>query len=288
MSDPQFKSLLESFESTNVDKFSALFEVKQSTYTSGNGIDQIGLHILVPRSLSDAQRQQPRPLVIKIHGGYLVVQVDLEQTLLLGESAGGYLAMQLALSYPSDIHGLIALYPMLDPQSEFYTACYQKPFHGVQNRPMSVIDDHLNTLQSTPRDQRKPVTEVDVLSRLELSFAIVQNGRIHEFLGNDDQRLFPIQRLLDEGDADALHQGAKLPPMFLFHGREDSVVPHQGTIPFAETLGKSRPLARYHLQIQPGDHGFDADASVDTTGWLKRGLDFVTAEWLKAEKITTP
>ncbi|KAH8698946.1 Alpha/Beta hydrolase protein [Talaromyces proteolyticus] len=351
MSDPALAAILEA--SANVDNTYPDFEILESYYTSGNGRDEIRLHVLMPKSLLDGHQQQVIPLMVRIHGGYLItgsglyrawfsdwtleyakqagavivspnyrlmpesngteiledmdsfwrwlrqggvdtllakngfecLQIDHDQTLVLGESAGGYLAMQLALSYPDDIQALIAVYPLLDLQSEFYTRAYSKPISGVQNRPLSVIEDHLDSIRSTPRDRLRPVTEADPPDRLELSFAVVQHGRFLEFLGQDNPRLFPIKRITDDIDADAAGKGERLPPMFIFHGKDDSAVPYQGTIRFIETLTKTRPLAKYRLESLPGDHGFDIGTSIGSWRWLQDGLQFIALAWLKKMRM---
>ncbi|KEF53379.1 uncharacterized protein A1O9_10354 [Exophiala aquamarina CBS 119918] len=42
------------------------------------------------------------------------VDYDLKRILTAGESAGGYLALQLALNYPDDIRTILTQYPMID------------------------------------------------------------------------------------------------------------------------------------------------------------------------------
>ena len=154
---------------------------------------------------------------------------------------------------------------------------------GTKNRPISVIEDHLEGLRTCLPSQHHVITEANPPDRLELSFAIVQHGRYLEFLGQDNQKLFPIERILDDVDANANGKGKDLPPLFVIHGKDDSVVPCQGTTLFVETLARTRPLARYRLELQPGEHGFDADASIHTTDWLKGGLDFISSFWPKKD-----
>ncbi|KIW69496.1 hypothetical protein PV04_05369 [Phialophora macrospora] len=351
MSDQGFLAYADVLRGLDFDKFSPNFDVLESSYPSANGKDQIRLHILVPKSISHGQRQRMVPLMVRIHGGYLVtgsslyapyfgrwtlqyaiqagaiivspnyrllpesngteiladmdafwhwlrggevdsiltksgfesLRVDLEQTLVMGESSGGYLAMHLMLTYPNDIQAVVAVYPVLDLKSDFFTKAYSKPIAGLPNRPVHVLENHLNKIRSIPRHQLQPVPEADPPDRLELSFAMVQHGRYLEFLGQDNRRLFPMERITDEIDADAAHAGAKLPFMFIFHGKDDRFVPCQGTVHFIETLAKTRPRARYHLELQPGDHGFDAPASIETTTWLRDGLNLTSSAWLKGK-----
>ncbi|THC89910.1 hypothetical protein EYZ11_010642 [Aspergillus tanneri] len=42
------------------------------------------------------------------------IGIDLDRTIVVGDSAGGLLGAYLALSYPDDIRAAILAYPMLD------------------------------------------------------------------------------------------------------------------------------------------------------------------------------
>ncbi|KAM5343325.1 hypothetical protein ACJ41O_014291 [Fusarium nematophilum] len=66
------------------------------------------------------------------------VAMDLSQTLLVGESAGGYLALQSVLSGFTRPKAMITLYPMVDMQSPHFTKPYEKPIVGVSNYPNSM------------------------------------------------------------------------------------------------------------------------------------------------------
>lgn len=195
--------------------------------------------------------------------------------------------MQLALSYKKKISALVAVYPLLHPEATFYTTAYSKPILGVDNRPLKVVEDHIRVSKSSHELTHAPVTEADPPDRLALSFAIVQHGLYLQYLGNEDRRLFPLQRLKDEVDADAVGNGVNLPPMFICHGRNDSAVPCEGTEIFVEELARLRPLARYHLELQSGDHGFEWNATIDGTDWLNRGLGYVVPSWLENDLSDT-
>ncbi len=189
--------------------------------------------------------------------------------------------MQLALSHPQDISALLAVYPLLDPESDFYTTLYSKPILGVQNLPISLLEDRQKSFTIGNQSTVPVVTEADPPDRLALSFACVQHGRYLDLLGRSNKTLFPIKRVSDDADADAAGKGGSLPPMFIFHGMEDSAVPSDGTLRFVEALSQHRPRAKCRLELQHGDHGFDFEASIDGTDWLRRGLDFTNEHWLK-------
>ncbi|KAL4884560.1 Alpha/Beta hydrolase protein [Aspergillus karnatakaensis] len=308
------------------------------TYYKSAGI-QIAVDVLVPKTLpASAPQKQPRPVIVRIHGGFLVtgsslfpgwfskwillyaqhhgavivspnyrllpevkgvdilddmrefwrwfdaggpqsvvsdLMLDLEGYLLVGESAGGYLALQSILSNYTRPRALIALYPMLDLTSDFYTQASAKPIVGVSNFPNELIDTFLSSLETAPC---KPpaLTEADPPDRLDLALAMVQNGRLLDFLG-DEPVLFPIERIVE---------GTWLPPMLVMHGREDSAVPVAGTGRFVERVRSVDPGCRMRVVVRPGDHGFDALATLED-GWLREGLEFVSAEWLGSIGLNT-
>ncbi|KIW36497.1 uncharacterized protein PV06_11264 [Exophiala oligosperma] len=349
--DKPLVDLIGVLQAATVDKYSSFFNILHSTYQSALQGLNIKVDVMVSKSLEDSTKHKARPLLIRIHGGYLVtgsslyppwftnwildyarhsgavlvspnyrlmpestgsdiledmdafwcwlrhggvddileqggyqyLRIDLDRTLLVGESAGGYLAMQLALSYHGQVRGLIAAYPMLDIIDRHYTEPYSKPIIKVANRPIEVLECHLETLRAARAEGRNPVvTEADPPDRMELSFCIVQNGRYLDFFGTGPRGLFPMDRITDSQDADAASEGAELPPMFIFHGEQDSAVPAEGSQRFVQALRKNRPRARVHLEIQPGDHGFDFSATLQTD-WLKQGLKVVGPAWLGSE-----
>lgn len=195
--------------------------------------------------------------------------------------SGGYLAMQLALSYYKQVRGLITAYPMLDITDRHYTQPYSKPIINVTNRPIELLERHLELLRTARAKGQNPiVTEADPPDRMELSFCIVQHGRYLDFFGTKPGRLFPMDRITDNLDADASNQGAELPPMFIFHGAQDSAVPLNGSERFVQALKKHRPRAKVHFEKQPGDHGFDFSATLQTE-WLKSGLEMIGQAWLE-------
>ncbi|KAE8147901.1 alpha/beta-hydrolase [Aspergillus avenaceus] len=338
-----FFSLLDNLEALNhEDKYSA-FHIIQATYkSSADTGSHITADILIPHTLRNTAGPGPRPVVVRIHGGFLVtgsglyppwfnswileyalanqaiiispnyrllpevsgreilddihdfwhwlrngsvvsiiqekyrgVALNHGSTLVVGESAGGYLAVQLAISYPSQIRGVIAAYPMVDLRSRFYRESYSKPIVGVANVPVRVVNDHLATL--TQESQRPWVTAANPPDRLELAFAITQNGRYLEVFGSADRELFPMERI-----EDLLSNGEKvrLPPMFILHGEQDSAVPVESSKKFVRFLREKLPQTTVMLYTQDGDHGFDAEATLETP-WLQKRLDIISQVWLE-------
>lgn len=185
--------------------------------------------------------------------------------------------MQLALSYPSQIRAVIGAYPILDLKSRFYTESYPKPIIGVPNVSSDLIEKHLAAMRDSPSPSI--VTAADPPERLRLAFSIFQNGRLFDFLGagagdGEDPRFFPMDRVERLAAVGRL----ELPPLFLFHGEQDSAVPTEGTRKFASFLRKNGHKGEVKVYIQDGDHGFDYNATLET-GWLKDGLGMISKAW---------
>jgi acetyl esterase/lipase len=162
---------------------------------------------------------------------------------------------------------------MLDMLSDYYGKPFDKPIVGVPNFPETVVDEFLSTQSGKPA-----VTESDPPSRLEFALAAVQTGRYQKILGNSPE-LFPLERIRKMGlPLNVRGPGSAFPPTFILHGQQDSAVPVSGTQKFVTLLKEADPTVRLHIAIRPGDHGFDAFATLEEH-WLKQGLDFIAQAW---------
>lgn len=186
--------------------------------------------------------------------------------------------MQLALSYPTKIRSVVCCYPMLDVEDSFYNTVFHKTILGVSSVDLSLLERHLAAVQVD--DGRVTPTEASPPDRLALSFAIIQSGRYLEFLGARDSRLSVFRRLEDTSDAGGSDLGASLPRMFLYHGTDDSAVPYTGTMSFEKHVKAHRPKAKVRVTFQPGDHGFDFFANLQTP-WLQEELIEIVETWLR-------
>jgi acetyl esterase/lipase len=207
-------------------------------------------------------------------------KLDPSKLLLLGESAGGYLAVQSVLSGFVEPDAMVLLYPMLDMKADHYTKEYNKPIVNVPNFPSNLVVDFLATLPPTDdKRHEQAITEADPPARLDLALASVQMGRYLDFIGTDP-RLFVLDRI-ESGDYARRKsgKGAVLPLVFLLHGNEDSAVPIQGSHRFLEVLKKADRNAPVHAAFRSGDHGFDFQATLDDE-WLLAGLKWAEEEWL--------
>lgn len=203
--------------------------------------------------------------------GYLqsigsTAEPDLEHILAHGESAGGYLALQTALTVPG-VKAVIAAYPMVDVDSEFWSKkAGQSPF-GAPEVPREVLEKHI---ADAPKGVI--VTGAYPPARLPIALGAVQHGLFTEWLGAADE-LYPL-RVLDKVPA-----GKKVPFLFTFHGTDDSAVPYTGTKLFVAQWQEKFGDDSVKATFMPGEHGVDVAHGLEEP-WLKEGLDEVTKAWL--------
>lgn len=194
---------------------------------------------------------------------------DLDSILVTGESAGGWLALQSGLHAPERIKAVIAHYPMIDMRDAHYTSDYEKKLFDppIPQLDRSILADFMANLTGN-----EVVTSAIPPARSEIFASMLQQGSFGGFFG-DDAVLYPIE---------VLETVYRVPPTWILHGRQDSVIPAAGTHKYAEALKAKLPDARLHLSYRDGDHGFDNEPPA-TLGedWVKEGVEFVTQYWPK-------
>lgn len=197
------------------------------------------------------------------------VIADVGNILVAGESAGGYLAVQSALLHPNPaIKVVVCAYGILDVKTRFFTQAYEKHIIGYQGMaPPGMIDEHIGSIR--PGTMISAVDPSNIRKRIDLAIAMVQQGRYVEFLGSEST-LFPVENL---------ERATSLPPMFVFHGKEDTAVPFEGSEAFVSMAKEAHPDANIKLSIVKGDHLFDMEASSGEL-WLQEGLAFISKYWL--------
>ena len=173
--------------------------------------------------------------------------------------------MQSALTQPAgSIKAVIGLYPQLDMRDRFFNAKFDKHPFGMPMLPNEIVDAHVAAIAPGA-----VVTSAYPPSRLDVACSMVQNGRVVEFLG-ESKELFPIEMV-------ALVEN--MPAVLIVHGKDDSAVPVAGSERFVEALKKKLPESAVRLDVRPGEHGFDGDATMEQK-WLKEDVDFITGYWL--------
>lgn len=193
---------------------------------------------------------------------------DYEHVMAYGESAGGWLALQTALTQGSLVKAVIAAYPMVDVDAPWYSEKIEgkSPFEAPEV-PKSLLDDHL---ASTTKE--KIAVAGFPPDRVPLALVAIQQGLFTEMLGKDDS-LYPL-RVLEKTRANE-----RVPFLFTYHGTDDRAVPYAGTQRFAreweEKFGKESIKATF----RPGDHGVGNEDGLEEP-WLVDGLERLTRAWL--------
>lgn len=207
------------------------------------------------------------------------VQLDLEDLLVFGESAGGWMAVQSALLDESrgKVAAIVARYPMLDLRDRFYCEAYEKV---IFNPPASqlgteVVDRHLEKIEG------RDLTVISVFppERTPLVIAAMQHGMLEKWMG-DTRDLHPLEVL----DVKRIQT-----PMWILHGLEDNVVPIEGTYKFVEKVQSASTDCEIHVSYETGMRGFDnqEETTLDTP-WVRSGLTFLEKFWPCREGGKTP
>lgn len=133
-------------------------------------------------------------------------EIDYKHSLLIGGSAGGYYATQLALSHPEDISALALTYPAVNLRDSIWTNGPAEGAPTVLRFPteeMASEDEALTWVADT----RKTVASKGGFERTPYLVALTQLGLFaQEMLEHDGVRLQSEQLPLERLDA-----GAKLP-----------------------------------------------------------------------------
>jgi acetyl esterase/lipase len=217
--------------------------------------------------------------------GYLAalsppLTANLTRILLAGESAGGYLALQLALSNPThpSIRALHLAYPMTDLKSPWFASTW--PGKQVLDLPPmspSVLTDHIASLTGDE------VISSDLkLERFPIMASTIMNGLYGHprfFPRDGDQTMFPLERL---------ESGEKLPnvPVSVIHGASDSVCEVEQSrelerVVRAQQGGEERGREKFVLVVREGaEHGFDTAMRLEEEGWLREAWEPLVRAWL--------
>ncbi|KAK1625365.1 Alpha/Beta hydrolase protein [Colletotrichum phormii] len=198
--------------------------------------------------------------------------------LVAGSSAGGYLALNTAVSAVKKPSALLLIYGMLDPSGTRYTTSGKNIF----DRPPIETGPILETWPMTKAsgEDRKPVSAYPISGdpaadrRFALASALHIDALFPDYMTGvsglaqqiaaqgvtaipeEHQQLFP----LDFGNLNGL------PPVMLLHGANDSAVPLDCSTRAAEKLEASgvHVLAEFPPDAQHGFDGRSGDVNVET------------------------
>ncbi|KAF5861463.1 hypothetical protein ETB97_012943 [Aspergillus alliaceus] len=203
------------------------------------------------------------------------IQPDLTRILTSGDSAGGYLSIQMGLSHPEEIRAVNAVYPLVDTNSPHFTSQTEKVVLSLPTFPRDLLTRHIKAAR-----EREAVTQQKVVvsapaeeGRTKLMFSVCQHGLLGQFFPRDALELHPLERL----DA-----GARFPRggVLVLHGRDDSVVPVEGSYKLKEKIDQVDRNLNFKLVVKDGEHGFDHSAKLHDA-WLWKAAQDIICAWLK-------
>jgi acetyl esterase/lipase len=203
------------------------------------------------------------PATISAHWPHLTA--DLGHIAAVGESAGGYLAMQSALlfSRTAKLRAAIAQYPGLYPD---LTGFADRPKTADPKFDALVAEYVKNTAPGAIRVS-SPWPE-----KVELFGAVMSNGLLAQVYGEDKEGRLTLGYALARAEEVP-------PPVWVIQGDDDHLVSKAWTDEVVERIRKEKPRATIKYTVQPGDHGFDGLSRLDDD-WVKEGVDFVKGYWL--------
>lgn len=132
-------------------------------------------------------------------------QLDFSRLILQGGSAGGYAAVQLALSHPDDISAIVLTYPFVDPQDHIFVTGPKEGEDTVIRFPLEQMPSKEEVL-AWIEEKGRTVTTKAGFERAAFNAASAQYGLFYSHVFNPrhlpDHDFLPMERL---------KSGARLP-----------------------------------------------------------------------------
>ncbi|KAI5460131.1 Alpha/Beta hydrolase protein [Mariannaea sp. PMI_226] len=170
---------------------------------------------------------------------------DLSRVVLMGQSSGGWLAMQMALLFSSNI-AIRAVVCVSSPLAASSNPAYTIP------RPRSVMG-----AQPLPPRQSEEL--------------------IRQYIRN-----IKPGAVRSEGDPIEMWQlltSIFPPPMWIIHSKQDSVVPVDCSTEFAKAVEKRHLETPVLVTLRSGDHDFNSLTRMNEP-WVQEGCRFICGFWL--------
>lgn len=131
--------------------------------------------------------------------------VDLNRTATVGESAGGYLALQSAFLFPSaNIKAVMASYCALYPDIDWVPQPSSPPAEAT-----AFVEAYLSQIKPGSVRVSSPFPAL-----MDLGDALKQTGRHREFMGDDERLTINY----------CLRTAEKMPPIWIIQGIDDTIV----------------------------------------------------------------
>jgi len=201
------------------------------------------------------------------------IQADLARIFTAGDSAGGYLSLQMGLSHPTEIRAVNAVYPMVNPKAPYFSNGQQRSVFNIPSLPKDTMERYLESVQRhTSPNPVIPSAEAGI-DRLRLMFALTQHAQIGQLFPTDTMIPHPLERL---------EAGARFPRggVLVLHGRDDTVSPVEESCLLMSKVTEVDPSLNFRLVIRDGEHGFDHSAKLQDE-WLWDAVQDVLKAWLE-------
>ncbi|KAI0124128.1 putative polyketide synthase [Xylariales sp. AK1849] len=197
------------------------------------------------------------------------VRPDVGRILCAGHSAGGTLALLSALERPdAAVKAILSLYGPLDDSVPELKMARPRMILGSWPPPPRQAEA---TIRSYVQRTRGTVrTHGDPVEMWELVTCILQQGRLPRMMNQrPDPRLDAIA---------TIEKNRTLPPIWLIHGENDSVVPSSCSTDFIRRVEAIVPDVPKVLSMRPGEHNFDASLTIQEA-WIADGCSFLLRYW---------
>ncbi|CAK1366708.1 unnamed protein product [Cercospora beticola] len=99
---------------------------------------------------------------------------------------------------------------------------------------------------------------------------MVSQAYYKHFLQAQRDKRIDIMQILDEVDS--------LPPIWIIHGAQDTLVPSASSTNFVHKVQRKMPSVPVKLTLRTGDHGVDLGCTVEED-WVREGCEFVAQFW---------
>jgi acetyl esterase/lipase len=199
------------------------------------------------------------------------VKAHLSRIMTIGDSAGGYLSLQMGLSHPDQIRAVNAVYPMVNPKAPYFSSGQERPVFNLEAYPQDTLRSHLDDIRR--REEPVIVSSPTDPDRLRLMFAACQHSQLGQLFPAGPIGPYPLERL----DA-----GARFPRggVLILHGRNDSVSPVEESYLLQRKITEVDPSLKFRLIVRDGEHGFDHQARLHDA-WLWDAAQDIIRSWLE-------
>ncbi|KAF2787539.1 alpha/beta-hydrolase [Melanomma pulvis-pyrius CBS 109.77] len=205
------------------------------------------------------------------------IPINVNQLLISGESAGGFLAVYSWLTQPEKtaVKALYLQYPML-----FYYVREPGMFFD-EDVSFEKANNHLNDRLAEIKKLKAEGTLQSVSSappprQMTMAYCLSATKRWEELFDHDD-----IRAMLDKKK----DIPATSPHIFIYHGDKDANVPIENTQTFVDRVAEKWPGMKDKIQFQTvkgqahaGD--YDENENAPDKVWLKHMLEGIKQAWL--------